>query len=55
MLVFRNVVEKNRHGFCGILGGFVEDSQPVAGDAVSLVQCLFIDVSKDRFVPMFSV
>ena len=41
--IFRNV-DKNRQGVCGFIGGFVEDSRPVAGEAVSLVQCLFIDV-----------
>ena len=53
--IFRNVVEKNRQGFCGFLGGFVEYSRPVAGKNVPLVQCLFIDVSNERCVLMSSV
>ena len=55
--VLRNVVDKSRRqGVCGFLGGFFEDSLPVAGEAaVSLVQCSFIDVSKESCVLMFRV
>ena len=50
--MFRNVVDKNRQGICGFVGGFVEDSRPAAGGTVSLVQCLFIDVSAERLCPV---